>query len=151
MTESSAVAGSLEERLRRLEDVEDLRALTYCYGNTLDRGIRGKRADINQLDSVFAVDARWQFEDAHVEGLAAIKEMLADATRAPGLALHGFSNPRITVEGDTAKGHWLLIVSVVRDGQPQQDIYAEELEYVRGEAGWRIKSLRLFRGATIKG
>jgi putative polyketide hydroxylase len=145
------MAASLEARIRHLEDIEELRSLTFQYGNTIDRGISGKRPDIDKLDAVFTADALWHYDGASVKGLAAIKEMLADATSGPGLALHGFVNPRLSVEGDTAKGHWLLMVSVERNGLSQQDIYTEELDYVRDANGWRIKSIRLFRATTISG
>jgi hypothetical protein len=139
---------TIEARLRRLEDLEAIRDLMFRYAQCMDRGVNGKVADIGQLDEVFADDVIWHHDGVETKGLHAVKNMLRGAT-ASGVAVHSFTNPLITLDGDSAHAKWVVSVAVVRQGQPNHDSYVEDVDYMRGSSGWRIKALRLYHAMSV--
>ena len=52
MTEST-----LEQRIRRLEDLEAIRDLTARYANAVNKGWNGKTLDLDAIGDIFAADA----------------------------------------------------------------------------------------------
>ena len=95
---------TLEVRLRRLEDIEALKALKCRYAEYCDNDYNP-----DQLAPLFTRDAIWDGEVLGVyEGREAIRAFFAVAPTAMPFAVHHVTNPVIEVEGDRATGSWLL-------------------------------------------
>jgi 2-polyprenyl-6-methoxyphenol hydroxylase-like FAD-dependent oxidoreductase len=101
-----------ERRLRRLEDVEAITAVTNRYADAVNHGYRGKGLEPQALADVFTEDTVYYGAegDEPTRGLQAIVTELPVATADVGFAMHAFLNPMITITGDTACGSWLMWV-----------------------------------------
>jgi ketosteroid isomerase-like protein len=102
------MTASLERRIQVLEDIEEIRKLkaSYCAGCDDDH-------NPDTLVALFAEDGVWEAtSNGRFEGSAAIRKFFADL-RASGRirnSAHNVFNPIIEVDGDTATGHWRLIM-----------------------------------------
>ncbi len=141
----------LLERLRRLEDIEAIKTLTATYGLYINKGWNGKSVDFDKLPQVFTVDATWKSAATGVDvtGPDQIVSMLRKSTAGVDFAMHSFSNPIVTVTGDTASGNWLLWVAIKTGTVANEVFQSEDLEYVRTSEGWRIKSINLHFGTML--
>ncbi len=135
---------TVENRLRILEDIEEIRKLKarYCAGCDDDH-------NPDTLVALFAPDGSWEATGmGRHEGHDAIRKFFADL-RASGRirnSAHNVFNPIIEVDGDTATGHWRLLMLYtgnVPGGEAQYfriiGWYREE--YVRLFGRWRFRSL----------
>jgi len=140
---------TVENRLRILEDIEEIRKLKarYCAGCDDDH-------NPDTLIALFAPDGSWEASGiGRFEGHEAIRNYFA-ALRASGRirnSAHNVFNPNIEVDGNTATGHWRLIMlytaNVPGGGSPGGEVqyfriigwYREE--YVKLFGRWRFKSL----------
>jgi hypothetical protein len=140
---------TLEARIQRLEDIEEIKKLTVTYGLYVNKGWNGEAVELEKLPEVFSADARWQADamNADVTGIDNIIELLTTATAPGDLAMHSFTNPTIEVEGDTATGNWLLWVAGTAGDAGTEVFQSEDLTYTRTPHGWRIQSLNLHFGA----
>lgn len=140
---------TLESRIRRLEDIEDIKKLTATYGLYVNKGWNGEVVDFDKLPQVFTTGARWTAAvmNADVTGIDSIITLLKSATAAGDLAMHSFTNPIIDIDGDTATGNWLLWVAGT-DGDNGTEVFqSEDLTYTRTPVGWRIQTIDLHFGA----
>jgi ketosteroid isomerase-like protein len=130
---------SSEVRLRRLEDLEEIRLLLATYSKHLDAG------DFAGYAGLFAQDGELDTALGTASGPAAIQELLE--SRLSGeearrrTAYHVISNPIIEVDGDhaTARALWTY-VSQSDAGHPvifQAGRYEDEL--VREGGRWKLK------------
>ncbi len=138
----------MSDRNKLREDIEDIIQVKYLYGAVVDGLCKGTH-QASDLVRVFSDDAQVIFSPtASFIGLPAIKQTFAVDTPARSKMMwHSFSNPRIKVDGDTAKGDWLVqaFVQPHDADAPRQTIGAYEEKYVRTPKGWRISSLILHR------
>ncbi len=142
---------SLEERVRRLEDLEAIKDLTARYATYVDKGWNGKTVDLEGLRTIFAVDATWNSVDMRTGG-AGVEEIVQGAEAATAVvqfSMHSFTNPVITVDGDGATATWLLWVASKIGGQARQVFMSEDVTYVRTTGGWRVKSVDLHIGIAL--
>ena len=143
---------TLQARIQRLEDIEEIKKLTATYGRYVNKGWNGEVVDFDKLPHVFTKDARWQAAamNADVTGIENIIELLKTATKPGDLAMHSFTNPIIDVDGDAASANWLLWVAGT-DGKDGSEVFqSEDLTYIRTSLGWRIKTVVLHFGALRK-
>jgi hypothetical protein len=142
---------TLEDRLRLLEDHEAIRQLKAFYSHCADSKYtddhqRKPQPEIDaitrrQVDTVFTEDAVWdggpQF--GQIAGREAIYEHLRSGRW--NFALHYFVNPVIEVDGDRAHASWMLWQPATREenNQPVWMSAITEDDYVRTEAGWKLK------------
>jgi len=135
---------TVEQRMDRLESIESIRQLKarYCAGCDDDH-------NPELLGTLFHADATWEASGiGRFEGIAAIKsyfQQLRDSGRLRNSA-HNAINPDITVDADTASGHWRLIMlytANLPDGEAQYfriiGWYRET--YRRADGEWRFQSL----------
>jgi ketosteroid isomerase-like protein len=136
---------SLEARLRRMEDVEAIRALDAAYCRLLDDGDWPGLVELFTADGVF-------------DGLSVVRGRAHLLTFFAGLAdggltafWHHVSNLEITVDGDDAVVGSLLWQPCVVEGVPHVAAgrYADRL--VRTGHGWRysVKQVRFFYWAPL--
>jgi hypothetical protein len=137
---------SLEARLRRLEDVEEIRALLLEYGRRLDA------ADFVGYSELFTKDGELDAQLGSATGRAAIVALLEqrlgsqpERPRPPAVHLNG--NPAVTLDGDRATS--VVIWSYIThddDGFPlllQLGHYYDDL--VREDGAWRFQRRRITR------
>ncbi|MCY4565678.1 MAG: nuclear transport factor 2 family protein [Gammaproteobacteria bacterium] len=135
---------TVEERLQTLEDIEEIRKLKALYCAACDDDHNPDR-----LGPLFAPDAVWEAAvTGRAEGREAIRKLLGDVGRSGRIrnSAHHAINPIIEVDGDSARGHWRLIM-LWTGNLPDGDVrflriigwYREE--YVRLDGRWYIQNL----------
>ena len=144
---------ALEARVTVAEDIEEIQKLMATYAALID--------SMQKLDEVMALyteDAKLvvttrgetgEFESflGKYEGKEAIRGIYSNVSPANySYMAHLLTNPFITVDGDQAKGRWLLLalVTAVTTGSPvgwwEQGVYA--LEFVKVDGKWRISAMK---------
>jgi hypothetical protein len=133
-----------EQRLRRLEDVEEIKKLKARYCEICDGGWNGIAShNPANIVALFTEDGVW---DGGVYGRREGREALRgfyERPRDPPCAYHLLTNPIIEVDGDRATGSWHLTISLTQTDQTSMLIGGVfEDEYARTAEGWRIKYSR---------
>jgi 3-phenylpropionate/cinnamic acid dioxygenase small subunit len=105
-------AGSLEARIQRLEDIQEIRDLLTSYGRLLDAH------DLAGYSQLFAKNGEWIGGFGSAKGPAAIQALMdknlgASAKGIPGSTYHLLTNFMIKVDGDraTAWSRWSFTVT----------------------------------------
>ena len=135
-----------DDRLQRLEDIEEIRRLKAAYCAACDDDHNGEA-----VAALFVEDGPWQqagkLGSAGREpksGRSSIAEFMF-SLRSAGFIRHSahmVTNPVIDVAGDEAKGSWrFLMVYSHTDGSFVRIIGHYEDEYVRREGKWYFRSL----------
>lgn len=133
---------TIEERLRRLEDIEEIRKLKslYCHYANVGEG----SGDIERFVQLFTHDALWDLSNNPLRGREAIAARLREVERLQYIGLHFGLNPRIEIQGDTAHGEWDLCFPVIPPGEKTPTVvcgfYEDNL--VRTPEGWRFTSVK---------
>ncbi len=138
---------TLDQRIRRLEDIEAIRRLKARYCQACD--------DDHNPDAVaalFVEDGLWEGVGSgpHARGHAAIKAFMGGIRQSGRIvrSAHMVFNPIIEVEGDRARGFWrLLMMYTGRNaaGAPQYHriIGFYEDIYIRIDGAWRFAELHV--------
>jgi hypothetical protein len=139
--------GSLEARVRRLEDIEAIARLKAAYCTACDDNHNPDR-----VAALFIADGLWEGANigVHARGHAAIRGYIG-GVRDSGRVLksaHMVTNPAITVEGDRAAGAWRLLMLYTgadADGRPvyHRIIGSYQDSFVRGDGAWLFETLRV--------
>jgi uncharacterized protein (TIGR02246 family) len=128
---------TVEQRLRALEDKEEIRTLLLDYGRTLDA------RDLKAYSELFARDGEWIGGFGKVKGRAELLEFMKKNVGTPpntGKTYHLLTNFFIEVHGDraTAQSRWSYVVGT-KDKKPQLEHsgrYDDEL--IREGGRWRF-------------
>jgi len=138
------VNGTLAQRIQQLEDIEAIRKLKALYCAACDDDHNPEK-----LGALFAEDAVWEASSmGRAEGRRAIQKMLGDLGRSGVIrnSAHNVFNPIIEVDGDTATGHWRLLMlytGIYPDGSLHHSRiigwYREH--YARIDGRWQYTSL----------
>ncbi len=107
---------TLEERITRLEAIEDIRQLKarYCaYGDRL--------IPLDDLHTIFTPDAVWDSGVSRHDGRDAIVAYFHKQVPNMLFSAHLLANPIIEVQGATARAQWwsLTPATRLRDGKQQ--------------------------------
>jgi uncharacterized protein (TIGR02246 family) len=141
-----ATGNELEQRLRVLEDREEIRNLLQEYRRTLDL------RDLRAFSELYADDGSWSGASGTATGPNAIHDMLVAALPenlpAPSATLwHWITDPAITVDGDraTAQSFWMHVRRSDGDTPllPTLGHYQDDL--VRENGRWRFQLRRVTR------
>ena len=98
-------ADTLEQRIRRLEDLEAIRRLKVAYAAACDNGY-----DAEALAAMFTEEAVWDGGFiGRSEGREAIRAFFRGSHRRLKFARHHVTNPSIEVDGDSATATWYLL------------------------------------------
>ena len=134
---SAQSKASLESRVQRLEDVEEIRIVLTEYGRTLDA------RDFAAYSHLFAKDGEWVGGFGTVQGPAAIQAFMEKNVGTVNKAhnFHLLTNFVIQVHGDTATAwsHWSFVVPTP-DNKPviaQSGRYDDTL--IRENGQWKFK------------
>lgn len=137
---------SLEELERRIQAIEDAEAIKKLHQNYVDLMDNLKYEEVLDL---FTEDASVEVRNLGVKrGREELKEIYIDylAKRRGDTRYdaHFVLHPDITVDGDTAKGVWLLYILFSRPA-----IYwvqgKNECEYRKENGEWKISKLKFTR------
>jgi uncharacterized protein (TIGR02246 family) len=132
---------ALARRLRRLEDLEEIRRLYVDYGRHLDAG------DAAAYAALFARDAKVRLGPVlRADGRAEIERAAAamlDRTRRSGHSVHLIGTPTVELDGDTATGECVWVAVADADGGATRVIVGRHLdELVREDGRWRFRVRR---------
>ncbi len=128
----------LEQRVRALEDVNEIRLLKAQYAAYCDDNYNP-----DKIAELFVEDATWESGAlGRFEGREAIREFFRGASKIFTFAIHYGLNPQIEVDGDTAKARWYLFMPcTVADGDKAMwRAGIDDEEYVRLNGKWMFKS-----------
>jgi uncharacterized protein (TIGR02246 family) len=133
---------STEERLQRLEDIEAIKQMHLEYTYALIA------MDYDTMLDCYAEDGVLELGGANVaRGKQEINGIFQNVMAKHSTLKDGhiISQPVITVDGDTARGHWLLFIF---PSEPKGAWIQgrEETEYVKVDGQWKIKHMRFLRG-----
>ncbi|MCE2564817.1 nuclear transport factor 2 family protein [Komagataeibacter sp. FNDCF1] len=143
---------ALEERIRRLEDLEEIRTLTARYAFHINKGWNGKSVHVDAMSSIFTEDARWESlaMKLTVVGLENIMTSLQEKTEHTDFSMHSYTNPILEVDGDAATGNWLFWIASRRNGGPPNEVFmSEDISYRRTVDGWRIAAVNVHYGMML--
>ncbi|MEQ8689739.1 MAG: nuclear transport factor 2 family protein [Pseudomonadales bacterium] len=135
---------TLAAKIQRMEDIEAIRTLKYRYCQACDDDHNPAK-----LRPLFTEDATWEASTmGPAHGREAIAKLLGDLGQSGTIrnSAHNALNPIITVEGDTARGEWRLIM-LYTGVYPSGELHYSRIigwyneTYQRTSEGWQIKSL----------
>ncbi len=135
--------GDLDARVRRLEDIEAIRALKVRYCDLCDRGY-----DAEALTALFTEDAVWDGgRFGRYESARRIHRFFAATGGIVRFTRHYVTNSVVEVDGDRATGRWYLLqAATMPDGDGERAVWGSaryDEEYVRTVEGWKFQSVVL--------
>lgn len=130
---------TVETRLRRLEDLEEIRRLVMDYRRHLDAD------DLLSYSRLFTENGEWLGNTGYGKGPDGIRMMLEERLprnpHAPGATrYHLVSDPVIDLDGDTATGEvsWALVARGAND-VPELRLFGHYIDtYAREDGRWRF-------------
>lgn len=141
----------LEKRVRTLEDMDQIQKLQVHYVNCLTI------AHWPGVHACFSDDAVIDFPQGTWRGREGIRAVFEDLVSPMHVGLEGnfVVHPIVTVDGDRAKGSWLLYIQFARPRDLPKDFTDQvggevpdwmqgfyEMEYLRENGVWKISLLR---------
>ena len=129
---------SLDERLRRLEDILAIQQLFIDYGLALDAG------DLDRYAQLFAIQGTVNLGPiGRATGRSEIQALMAQTLEGlVGSSFHIVSSPQINLHGDIATSQVMwTVIHRDKNGQPQVTMigkYHDELIRENGE--WKIQT-----------
>src|SRR5215472_3436051 len=137
-----AARTSLAQRLRLMEDFEEIKQLKAAYCNGCDGGWDRPTHDYDAIAALFTEDAVTEGTAGRTAGRENIRRLYRSYQATP-FAFHRVTNPIIKVDGNRATGNWHVLVTLTRpDNQAVWIAGIYDEEYTRTREGWRIKTLR---------
>jgi len=134
------MADDVESRLRRLEDLEEIRQLFVDYGRHLDAG------DVEAYAELFADDGEILLGPiGRAKGRAEIVALMTKVKeRAQTASFHLVTNPVVRIDGDRATGEVLwTVIKPNAQGKLEVAMFGRHLdELVRERGRWRIRKRR---------
>jgi len=131
----------LEKRMQVLEDLEALKKLKARYAQVCD-----DLYNPDEMVKLFTEDAVWDGGEVwgvH-KGKQAIYDFFKGASSNLLFAIHYFSNPNITIQGNKAWGRWYLWQACTRyDNTPLWLAGYEDDEYMKIDGQWLQSRMRL--------
>ena len=138
----------MEKRLRTLEDIEEIKNIQVRYVNYLTT------ADWDKLVECFTKDAFVDLTNGSARGTAEIEKFFKGKISVTHIGKEGnfVLHPLVTVDGDTARGNWLLYTFFsmphkiqVGDGEEDAPDWMQgyyDMEYVKEDGVWKISLLK---------
>ncbi len=134
---------TLEDRIAKLEAIEDIRKLKARYAAHCDNNY-----DTENIVSLFTEDCVWEGDGRGLyNGRDGLRELFKLSPVSYPYAAHLVTNPIIEVDGDFAKGEWLLLepCNTTRDDEPAGAILSSRYkdEYTRIDGVWYISRMKV--------
>lgn len=130
---------TVEDRLARLEAVEQIRQLKSEYCNICDAG-----HDPDRIIELFTDDGVWEMaEHGRFQGHEELRRAFASFGDAISFSQHNTTNLDVRMYDDRATGTWHFIgVVAAGDAAGRLTVARYDEEYVRVGAVWKIQYLR---------
>jgi len=149
---SGRPSATIEDRLQRLEDLNEIRHLFLDYGRYLDR------KEFESCSKLFAEKGEFVLPFDTVVGPDAVRDVMSsmlgrDLAVEPGKDMHVFANPSIELDGDraTATSFWIYVTPDA-EGFPQIAQFGHyEDVLVRENGRWRFGYRNALRDIGIPG
>lgn len=132
---------TIEDRLRVLEDLEEIRKLKARYAAACDDNYNA-----DAIAALFTEDAVWDGGAlGTADGRTAIHKFFSRATEFFPFAIHNVINPIIDVDGDRATAQWYLLqpATMAKGNQAVWLAAVYHDEYVRLDGRWMINRLKV--------
>jgi len=134
---------SLEQRLRKVEALEDIRLLKARYCDLCDAGYPA-----DELCTLFTADGVWDGGEMGVfEGTAAIHQFFANMPNVMSMAIHHVTNSAIEVStnAQSAQGRWYLLqtATIAQSNEAVWLAASYQDDLLRTEEGWRFQRVTL--------
>lgn len=141
----------VEARLRKLEDIEEIKQLQAQYIDYLNY------ANWDEIANLFSEDGGVEIPSGSAKGRAAVTKHFREKVGVNHIGKEGpfVVHPIISVDGDKAKGNWLLYIQFslphkLSSGGPFQSMDSApdwmqgyyDMEYVRENGKWKISLLK---------
>lgn len=133
----------IEALTRRVEELRDIEAIKQLKAEYCD--ICDDAHDPDRIVGIFTEDCVWEGEGvATARGHAELRRLFEDFARQVSFSQHNVFNPRITVDGDRARGIWYLLGPFTfREGNRAIWVAVRyEEDYVKVDGRWKIARLR---------
>lgn len=147
MTDTGSGSQSLEERVRRLEDIEAIRELTAKAAWATDTMDRAAAWDLWADDDDIVFDlSKLGGKLERFEGREAVRSFAVTLpnpwlTWHPSYELHLNSNHVIEIEGDRARCRYAALGYLRNsEGKPFLNGIQYDFEFIRTDSGWRVMS-----------
>ncbi|MBL4680605.1 MAG: nuclear transport factor 2 family protein [Pseudomonadales bacterium] len=130
---------TLEEKVQRLIDIEDIKILKHRYAKYCDDNYNPLK-----ISELFVKDGIWDGGSlGYAAGRESIKKMFMDTPNLVAYALHSVSNPIIEIDGDEATGYWYLWQPMVIKPNDQALWLIADYEdtFIRVNGEWKFKKL----------
>jgi ketosteroid isomerase-like protein len=129
---------SFDARLRTLEDIEEIRRLRMKYHLYMNE------QQFHRIVEVFTEDAVVDFgELSRARGADEIRDLFKRIPRHLSMVKQFIHNHIVDVTGDTATGISFLDARYAQAGESVMVAAKFDEDYVRTQAGWRVKEMRL--------
>jgi ketosteroid isomerase-like protein len=132
---------ALEKRIQAMEDIEAIKQLQYRYKNAF------MQAQWDVVLGCFDQDAVIDMKPDGTNigrGFAEVKRQFGNMAKVHvGAETDFIYHPEISVDGNTAKGTWMVTDNMHIVDQPVQSIYGiYTMEYKKVDGEWKISLLR---------
>lgn len=136
----------LEKRVRLLEDIEAIRDLHHEYVFKLNNRQWDEIVDCFTEDATANI-GHHGLRRGRVEITRLFKERIANMNVSKVRDAHFVATPVISVDGDKAKGHWLMYILVAdpTTGALRCTQGRHDCEYVRVDGKWKFQSVKYTR------
>ncbi|QYJ03099.1 nuclear transport factor 2 family protein [Nocardioides panacisoli] len=135
MSGNEARIEALEERLKRLEDQQEISRLVASYGPLVDAGEASRVGALWTDDGIYDVDDYYMASRADIEAM--VRSDAHQGLIGKGCC-HFLGPAHVTVDGDRAVAVCESVLLVQHQGRPVvARIGANRFEFVRTTHGWR--------------
>jgi hypothetical protein len=139
----SSCGRTLEARLRAVEDHLEIMGLEAEYAVAWDLCEAQRWADVFTGDGVFEMLPAGERPGMRIAGRAALRRFCAETT-ARWTGMHLMHNPKITIDGDSARGTVFFEYKHVMRATTEHTIQGTvtgyyEIRYRRTRDGWRMQ------------
>lgn len=134
---------SLKARIRRLEDIEDIRRTMARYCRNYDTGWPGANRNSAAVGALFTEDAIWDAgPSGRWSGRQDIERWCAELGHAAKLSVHIAMNPEIDLATDSATGSWSGLCPLVSpDGEALWVCGRYDCKLLRTDEGWKFSEM----------
>jgi uncharacterized protein (TIGR02246 family) len=132
---ANGTEGVLEERLKQLEDLNEIRQLYIDYGRHLDAGDAAAYASLFGRDAKLRLGAVMR-ADGREQILQVAQKTMRRAPDGSRTSVHIISSPRIEINGDNATGECVWTAVSISTGTQKIMVGRHIDELVREEGRW---------------
>lgn len=127
------MAHDLEQRIQRLEDIEDIRALRFKYHDYLNRSLFDRMSSLYTDDAIVQIDYV-----ARAERIEAVHAFFINIPKTLDFIKQFIHNHLVEIDGDTAIGVAYMDARYAAAGESVIVAGRFDEKYRRTEGGWKI-------------